>query len=186
MGTVELLSKYFLEKLGDKFWLSTLIPSAVMVFMSIVVFDPIFNYAYTPLEVISSGTWTEKLNLLFRLLLLSLPIAFFLYVNQTFIVNFHEGHGFLQRFTFMRNIYVRKATKMLSKIDRLEKQIKQLESKDNPDVKEKLEVLKDEYYMIAGEYDRSFPSSIEYILPTKLGNIFSSAEEYSGGRYGMD
>ena len=184
MSTIELLSKYFLEKLGEKFWIATLIPSVVLVFASIVVFDPILNCA--PFEVIVSGTLTEKLILLFLVMVPSLMIAFTLYVNQTYIVNFHEGHGFLQRFSFMRKHQVRKAKEMLSKIDSLKKRIRQIENKDNRDLENKINTLKDEYYMVAGEYDRSFPDSIEFLMPTKLGNILISAEQYSGSRYGMD
>ena len=184
MSTIELLSKYFLEKLGEKFWIATLIPSVVMVVTSFVVFDPILNSA--PLEVIVSGALTERLSLLFWVIFFSLPIAFTLYVNQTYIVNVHEGHGFPQRFSFLRNHQVRKAKEMLSKIDRLEKQIRQIENKGNRDLENKINTLKNEYYVVAGEYDRSFPDSIKFIMPTKLGNILKSAEQYSGSRYGMD
>ena len=158
-----------------------------MVFVCIATFDPILNVPLS--KVFVSSTLTEKLFPLFSIVILpSLMIAFSLYVTQTQVVRLNEGYGFFERFSFMRNYQVRKAKMLMSKINNLKKQIGKLESKGNGDeaTEKKIETLKDKYYVVAGEYDRSFPDSTESIMPTKLGNILKAVEQYSGNRYGMD
>lgn len=185
MASVDFFSKYLLEKLGDKFWVVTLIPSISLVLTCVFVFDPLLNISSA---IAVQSTFGERLSILLGIILVpAVIIAFTLYTVQTYILQLYEGHGF-HRLPFLRNSQIRKANRLLEKINDLKKQITKLETKEikKDALANKVSDLKGQYYQLAAEYDQSFPYSADLILPTRLGNILRASETYPAARYGMD
>jgi len=180
-------SKYFLEKLGEKFWIATLIPSLALVIAALITFDPILRISSS--SVVISGTLTEKIVMAAVLVIIpSLMLGFLLYVAQSYIVRSSSGFGFFQQFAFMRNLEIRKANNLLSQVKSLQEEIFKLKKNKRQDNKtrNRIETLRDRYYTVAAQYDQSFPREFDDILPTRLGNILTAAEDYPRTRYGMN
>jgi hypothetical protein len=186
MNSVDFFSKYLLEKLGDKFWIATLIPSISLVGAAAIVFDPLLNISSS---FATQNTFNDYMSTLLVVVIIpSGIIAFVLYALQPYILQFYEGYAFVHRLSFLRNAQIIKAKKLLAKINALNNQIGKLERKNEKTdgLDAKVGDLKSQYYELAAEYDQSFPYSTELILPTRLGNILRASETYPSARYGMD
>ncbi len=186
MNSVDFFSKYLLEKLGDKFWVVTLIPSTALVFAIVIVFDPLLNFSSS---IAIQGTLTERLSIVLGFIIApSIILAFILYAVQTYILQLYEGYIFFRHLPFLVKRQSHKANKLLLTIAILKEHISELESKEftTAGSLQKLRTLKNQYYQLAAEYDQSFPYSTDLILPTRLGNILRASETYPTVRYGMD
>lgn len=115
-------------------------------------------------------------------------LGFLLYVAQSYIVRTSSGFGFFQQIPFMRKSEIRKANTLLSQVNSLQAEIFKLKmnERQNSKLKKRIEILRDKYFTIASEYDQSFPRELDDILPTRLGNILTAAEDYPRTRYGMN
>lgn len=179
----------YLEKLGSNFLVAAMVPSLTFVIAGITVFDP-------TIQMISrfekqGGTY-QLIEFGLLVFILTVIIGFTLTALNTYILKLYEGYAFIHHVPFMYKrllrYHKRKAENLISRREELRKQIEVLRRnvKKSPEIKRLERNLRQEYYSVTSEYDRSYPSNPEEILPTQFGNILKASEQYSGTRYGLD
>ena len=179
----------YLEKLGSNFLVSAMVPSLALVVACILVFDPIFHVT-TLFEQQDSVYQLVGFGLLF--FILTVIIGFTLTALNTYILKFFEGYVFFHRlpliYRWLLRSHQKKAEKLILKRDNLKQQIEALEQSNDksPPIKNLIRKLKQDYYVATHEYDHSYPSNLDEILPTQFGNILKASELYPGTRYGLD
>lgn len=175
--------KGYLEKMGSNFLVAAMVPSLTFTVACMVIFQSIINVEAL---LTNSGIY----NLLGLSLLLFIPtviIGFTLTALNTYIIKLFEGYVFLPNYSNAKKAQLAKAKKLICKRELLKKKIGRLQKKKNSkNNEEKLSILQSQYYSVAAEYDQSFPSSMDHILPTQFGNILKASEEYPSSRYGID
>jgi hypothetical protein len=179
----------YLEKLGSNFLVSAMIPSLALVVTSILVFDPIFH-ATTLFD--EQGSIYQLVGSGLLLFILIVIIGFTLTALNTYVLKLFEGYAFFHRVPLIRKRLLRshqiKANNLLVKRDTLKKRIRKLEQSANksPRTQNLVRKLREDYYSVSSEYDHSYPSNPDEILPTQFGNILKASEQYPGARYGLD
>ncbi len=176
----------YLEKMGNNFLVSAMIPSLALVMVSMLVFNPILKTA----------TLLAPPNGIYQLigfgLLLTVPtliVGYTLTALNTYIIKIFEGYVFLYRFPAFRAAQTRKARALLIKRESLKRRIAVVERrklKYGGKLDAALNRLKRRYFVVAAEYDNNYPPSIEDVLPTKFGNVLKASESYPMSRYGLD
>ncbi len=179
----------YLEKLGNNFLVSAMVPSLALVVASILVFDPIIHVTVL-FERQDSIYQIVGFGLL--LFILTVIIGFTLTALNTFVLKLFEGYVFFHRIPFMYNWMLRnqhkKANSLLRRQATLKKRIQVLEEcfNETDRTRKIIRNLKQEYYTITSEYDHTYPPNLGEILPTQFGNILKASELYPGTRYGLD
>lgn len=179
----------YLEKMGNNFLVSAMIPSLALVVISILVFDPIVHV--TELFQQQDSIY-QLVGFGLLLFILTVIIGFTLTALNTYILKLFEGYVFFHRFPFMYKRMVsnqrRKAEKLLHRQAFLKRRIQVLnESFEETERTIKISrKLRQQYYSITSEYDHSYPPNVGEVLPTRFGNILKASELYPGMRYGLD
>lgn len=179
----------YLEKLGNNFLVSAMIPSLALVVASILVFDPILSVSKL-FEQQNSIYQLVGLGLI--LFIFTVIIGFTLTALNTYILKLFEGYVFFHYIPYMRKRLVgyhqQKAREMIYRRNSLKKRIHELEHplEETQRTKRRLRQLKQRYYSVTSNYEHSYPQNLSDILPTQFGNILKAAEAYPGTRYGME
>lgn len=171
----------YMEKMGSNFLVAAMVPSLTFTVACMLVFQPIINIA----TLLTQGGIYNILGLGLLLFIPTVIIGFTLTALNTYILKLFEGYVFLPNYSNAKKAQLKKAKTLIYKRELLKNRIDRLEKKKNKNGKQ-LSLLRSQYYSIAAEYDHSFPSSIDHILPTEFGNILKASEEYSSSRYGID
>jgi len=177
----------YLEKLGNNFLVSAMVPSLALVAASLLLFDPTL---LNKLGDVQNAYALINLGLL--VFLLTFIIGFTLTALNTYILKFFEGyvpflplHG---AFYKSRRIHHAKANYLKVRSKSLEDTIGKMQDQlpAHPELQPMLKHLQDEYYNTAMEYDQTYPAKKDEILATRFGNILRAAENHAADRYGFD
>jgi hypothetical protein len=179
----------YLEKLGNNFLVSAMVPSFALVVISILMFDPILPVA-TAFKDPQSNLQLVGFGLI--VFILTVIIGFTLTVLNTHILKIFEGYIIFPPLRFLYNkslrIYRRKARDLMAQRESLKKEYISLKknASDASEMHDKLEKIINEHYKVASEYDQDYPANLDDILPTKFGNTLRAAEDHAVQRYGFD
>ncbi len=167
-----------LDKVSGNF-VAAFIPSLAFVTVAMVAFAPIF-----PPRVLErlQTPFFEQPGLL--LLVMTLVLGFTLSSLNTFIYKLFEGYILLEGLQFLKQRQRIKAKRTRAQIEKRKKMLSRLE--DRGVQSQRVQQLKEEQQRLAAIYQQEFPTLDTLVLPTRFGNIFRAAEDYSGDRYGID
>jgi hypothetical protein len=183
----------YLEKLGGNFLVASFIPSLAFVIASIVTLGPIIParvLLHIPFLLNSLGELSVTVTLV------AVVIGFTLTSLNTQVYKFFEGYVFSDKLSFFRKQEIRRARELRLKEKKLSRQIARLELWDEAKlparskrqkgkIQKRLAILEAQKRAVNTSYDQSYPP-LDFILPTRLGNILRAAEYYPLDRYNMD
>lgn len=194
-----------IQRMGNNFLVATFVPSMAFIVISSIVFNSILN---PPLKLLVPETpdLTQLIQSSIYLLLLTTILGFTLHSLSIYIYKAFEGYTFiLGKDTFIRRSFLRRQKKRFQKNQSdslwVEKQLAIINNKiDKVEGDEyskwrwrrkrrythKRDELYNRQYDLAADRNENFPPELEFILPTRFGNILRSAEMYPGSRYGID
>lgn len=179
----------YIEKLGNNFLVSAMIPSLALVVSSILMFDPILHVA----AAFKNPHDTPRLiGFGLIIFILTVIIGFTLTALNTYILKIFEGYIIFPPVRFLYNkglrIHRQKARNLMAQCESLEKEYYHLKklAANNPLLEERLGKILDEHYRVASEYDQSYPANLDDVLPTRFGNTLRAAENHATQRYGFD
>jgi hypothetical protein len=180
----------YLEKLGNNFLVSAMVPSLALVVACLFIFNPILHTVDTFRKLEETP---QLIGFGLLLFLLTVLIGFTLTALNTYILKIFEGYVTFPplRFLYQKSlrIHQHKACDLMTHRDNLEKEywhLKKYSGENNPSLDERLAIVRDKHYQIAKDYDEWYPAHIDDILPTSFGNTLRAAEDHAMQRYGFD
>jgi hypothetical protein len=179
----------YLEKLGNNFLVSSMIPSLAFVIASILMFDPILRVMETFKESEGTGQFIEFGMIVF---IVTVIIGYTLTVMNTHILKIFEGYIKFPLLQFIYNktsrAHQQKAMHLMARRERLKQEINYLKKSPNRnnELELKIESLLGRYHKVASEYDTQYPADLRDVLPTSFGNLLRAAEDHAVQRYGFD
>ncbi|MCB0019529.1 MAG: hypothetical protein KDE09_17180 [Anaerolineales bacterium] len=170
-----------LGKMGRNFLIAAFVPALAFASLSLFVFGPILPKAVVDQLTISLAPLDQPVLLL---LMTTVVIGFSLHSLNTTMYKLIEGYLLLEKFPAISNFQKRKVKREYAKIVFLEKLYKHLRERDeDPHVIEK---VRNQLYYLSANYQRNYPSNLNFVMPTRFGNAFRALETYPRQRYNMD
>jgi hypothetical protein len=192
-----------IQKMGSNFLVAAFVPSMAFIAISSITFDFILP---APLKFLASNS-AQLIQSGINLLLFTTILGFTLFSLSTYIYKAFEGYAsVLGANSALRRSFLRRQKRRFKKNETeriwVEKQIARIDRKidkegeiqGTADWRErrqkrylgKRNYLYDRQYSLASDRSENFPPSLDFILPTRFGNILRSAEMYPGMRYSID
>lgn len=173
-----------LERLNTNFIIASFIPSLAFTLVATLIFDPIIPQPVKDRFPITFASAEEASTQVFTLFALILIIGFTLANLNTFIYKIAEGYFILNRLPFIRDRHKKKAQYLFYRIKVTEKILNHCRQAQVP--REKRLPLEVHLLKLKTQYQLNYHPNYKMALPTRFGNIFRSAESYSGDRYKID
>lgn len=168
------------KSFGKAFVIGGLFPSLVFVILNLILFQ---GYHLTPNV---DYTLLKKPSFEF-ILLMAVPLAFILLALNSFIIEVYEGSLNIQKilFRFFLNKNLNRHKNLYERLIAYKEEF----TRTNDDIKKNVlaHAIEQEWKRILPDIKKSnIPMDKRRILPTRMGNIFATIEEYPSVRYGMD
>lgn len=157
--------------IGRSFVVSSLVPASFFTLLAVFVTRPWLNLL-RPTEN-NLGAFSESIVYL----VITTFIGFALYSLNTSVYRLFEGYSI--SVPWFRRQHLRRLVRLLIKREILEN----LLARDYfPDK----DLIRNNLLQIYEQLQRSYPSRVELVMPSALGNILRAYEEYPGLNYGID
>jgi hypothetical protein len=173
-----------LERLSINFVIAAFIPSLAFTLVATVIFDPIIPQSIKDRFPVTFASADDVSTGVLVLFVFTLVVGFTLSSLNTFIYKIIEGYFVLNRIPFVRDRHRKKAQHLFNRITKLETILTKLHQADVP--REKRMFLEMHLSDLKTKYQLNYHPDYRLALPTRFGNIFRSAESYSGDRYKID
>jgi len=171
--------------------LSAIFPSFAFVLLNYLFIRPILSdtavyVAFTDIE--------ESIQAVI-LATVTIGLAYLLTATNRLIIGLFEGYPLIDQYPFdeYRRKHLRRFSEIRERINALDAEIKRLKQKawsrplrERPPLIEKQELLRAEKNLLEAEKKFLYPANERRILPTRLGNIIASAEDYPQQLFGID
>jgi hypothetical protein len=165
---------------AKSFVLGAFLPAVVFMILNVILVVPFLPPELALAEYLKDydKEWQAVAALFAAILVSSL-----LYNLNIPLIRFYEGYLFEDSWLGrkMRQRHVRKLTQMDEEI----KDLRERYGNMQPGDADRSEVWR-EFGLTSAERRVRFPSSEEFVTPTRLGNVIAAFEHYSYAQYGMD
>jgi hypothetical protein len=167
------------KDLAQSLQVATIFPAALIVIVNAYLILPVF-LPDVSLESSTSLTFTVSLTLLFS------------YTFHAFnypLIRLFEGYKFrnTEFFPCLWKGGREKFKDFREKLYELEHEIDEIKASTEDGFRSiKIDYLNKKQSGLYSEFEMSFPSDMDLVLPTRFGNIIAAFEDYSRTRYGMD
>lgn len=192
-----------IQKMGSNFLVAAFVPAMAFIVVSFISFQPILPSSYNYVE----GDATTFLQSSLILILFTTILGFTLYSISTYTYKSFEGYTFiLGKESHVRRLFLKRQAiryyKIINIKNQVEKQLEKVAEKIDAERNDPMtgkwrnrrltryiqrqKTLTNKKYILTSELDAGFPTSPEFIMPTRFGNILRAAELYPNKRYGID